>query len=440
MREIWGQDEKIRSLIKKQKLDPETQYKWSRFVLKFDLDGKTCLYNTLTRQCLETDRILPEDAFFSFARIREDRDLLRLAEDYDLVPGHKDETAFYMSIYKLMRTFAKKKGFTGYMILPTLGCNAHCVYCYEKDRPRISMTGETVDRTIRYILETRRKNTRLHLSWFGGEPLLRTDVIDSICLALAENGIEYKSSIVTNGSLINDDLIDKMIRDWHIEEAQISMDCAEQDYIARKNYDHYENNYWNVMKNAEKLLSRNIAVGIRCNVDGGNIDQIPFFLSDLGSVIKEKNRLLVYFAPLHAFRESPAFLPNREKLSASRAMVEQEGFRNTAAEDLKRFRANRCMADQPSGYAVIAPGGDLYTCLHCEPGTSHGNIFQGTTRPDVWRSFTEAGDVREKCRECPLLPECTPFSKCPNRNDYCKETRMDSILFSLRQMVRTQHE
>ena len=98
------------------------------------------------------------------------------------------------------------------------------------------------------------------------------------------------------------------------------------------------------------------------------------------------------------------------------------------------------MADQPSGYAVIAPGGELYTCLHCEPGTSHGDIFRGTTRPDILRSFIEVGDVREKCRDCPILPECTPFSRCPNRNDYCKITRTESNIYILRQMVKEQVE
>ena len=440
MKEIWGQDEKIRSVLKKQKLNSVDQYRLSQFVLTFELYGKTCLYNTMTRQCLLTDCTLSKDSSFSFTRIIGDSELYKLAEDYFLVPEQKDEVDFYKSIYQLMRTIAKKKGFAGYMILPTLGCNARCVYCYEKNRPRRSMTMETVDRIIEYILETRRKNTRIHFSWFGGEPLLRTDVIDTICMAMAENGIEFKSSIVTNGSLINDELVSKMIEDWHIEEVQVSMDCAEEDYIARKKYYQYENTYWNVMKNAEKLACRGAAVGIRCNVDEGNIERIPDFLSDLGNVIKEKSKILIYFAPLHGFRESPAFLSYWNRIIESRTLIERAGFRNVTTSSLKSFQVNNCMADQPSGYAVIAPGGELYTCLHCEPGTSHGDIFRGTTRPDILRSFIEVGDVREKCRDCPILPECTPFSRCPNRNDYCKITRTESNIYILRQMVKEQVE
>ena len=36
MKEIWGQDEKIRSVLKKQKLNSVDQYRLSQFVLTFE--------------------------------------------------------------------------------------------------------------------------------------------------------------------------------------------------------------------------------------------------------------------------------------------------------------------------------------------------------------------------------------------------------------------
>ena len=437
MKEIWGRDKNITYLLKKQKLDQDHPYKWSQFVLPFESDGKNYLYNTLTRQCVETASGLPRGEVFSFARMENDPELITLAEEYFLVPEQKDEVSFYLSIYQMMRTLMKKKGFTGYMILPTLGCNARCVYCYEKGRHQSSMNSDTIDRTIRFILETRRKDSEIHLSWFGGEPLLRADVIDTVCRAMREKGIVYRSSIITNGSLVSEKTIDQMAGLWKVKKVQISMDCAEQEYRKRKNYFQYENTYRNVIRNAEMIAQQGIRVAIRCNVDEKNIDQIPVFLSDLSAVIKNKTNITAYFAPLFDFQKTPDFPYLWKKILDAKDSVERAGFRSLPDSNLRRLKANFCMADQPSGSAVITPDGDLYTCEHCEPGTSYGNIFQGTTRPEILRGFVEAGTVREKCRNCPLLPECTPFSKCPGERSFCRETGMESMLYALRKRVNT---
>ena len=119
------------------------------------------------------------NARFSFDEISDDPVLRKLAEDSFLVPEQKDETESYLSVLSLLRIRARKKGYDGYMILPTLGCNARCFYCYEEGRQQVSMSPETLDRAIAFILATRRKNTELHLKWFGGEPLLRPDMPSS---------------------------------------------------------------------------------------------------------------------------------------------------------------------------------------------------------------------------------------------------------------------
>lgn len=49
----------------------------------------------------------------------------------------------------------------------------------------VTMTPETADQTIRYILDTH-EGDRVSLVWFGGEPLLCPDLIDRICGGLRE--------------------------------------------------------------------------------------------------------------------------------------------------------------------------------------------------------------------------------------------------------------
>ena len=74
------------------------------------------------------------------------------------------------------------------------------------------MTEESAERTVRYILETRKPGKTVHISWFGGEPLLGEKIIDLICRRLSEEGIEFYSTMTTNGSLITDEVVHWMIR------------------------------------------------------------------------------------------------------------------------------------------------------------------------------------------------------------------------------------
>ena len=109
MKEIWGQDEKIRSVLKKQKLNSFDQYRLSQFVLTFELYGKIFLYNTMTRQCLLTDCTLSKDSSFSFTRIIGDSELYKLAEDYFLVPEQK----FLQKHLPAHENYCEKKGVCG---------------------------------------------------------------------------------------------------------------------------------------------------------------------------------------------------------------------------------------------------------------------------------------------------------------------------------------
>lgn len=56
----------------------------------------------------------------------------------------------------------------------------------------------------------------IHVTWFGGEPLLAPDVIESLSgrlMALAEErGGRYEASIVTNGYLLTQDIADMLGR------------------------------------------------------------------------------------------------------------------------------------------------------------------------------------------------------------------------------------
>ena len=102
------------------------------------------------------------------------------------------------------------------VINPTLECNFHCWYCYEK-HPKGSMNADIVERCKRHIwhMVTCEKITGLNLMWFGGEPLLYfNEVVYPIGLyakeLCAENHIPFYHYATTNAYKINEEMVAKM--------------------------------------------------------------------------------------------------------------------------------------------------------------------------------------------------------------------------------------
>lgn len=396
----------------------------SCFVLPFEHRGKRYAFHTLTRQCIEAE--LPPSAAAG-----EGADGLIAARF--LVPQHTDESASYQALSLMMRAYTRKKGLRSYTILPTLGCNARCVYCYQEGMAQTAMSPETVEQVVRFILETHGQN-RVNLDWFGGEPLLRQDVIDRVCRALRENGREYSSTMISNGSLITPDVVERMAGDWRLRSIQISMDGAEEDYIARKRYVSGGGQYRRVMEAVSAMSGAGIRVAVRCNVDGQNWDGIPCFLEELGGSVSHRENVSVYFCPLNSVRMSGGDLAVWEKIRDVRPLVRAAGFSPVSMMGPDpRFRVTHCMAD--SAGVVIAPDGALYACEHCTPESRLGDVRRGADSRAPGVNFCRTDRIREKCRRCPFLPDCTSFSACPVEDVHCREVREMMMLDGLRRLI-----
>ena len=424
MNEICKPDAALARLILPQKPHPGLFYIPSQFVLPLIHRGKHYAFHLLTKQLIEAELPLSAHAGEGFDP---------LIETMFLVPEGKDECAYYESVAKMMRLFGQKKGIPCYTILPTLGCNARCIYCYEEGRKQVTMTPEIVEQTIRYILETRAEGT-VKLKWFGGEPLLCPGIIDRVSDALREAGVPFKSSVVSNGSLITPAIVEKMTTRWNVTNIQNSMDGAEPDYIVRKHYYADAGQYHFVMDALSRLSAAGIRVSLRCNVDDGNWDGIPEFMDDLKENVAHKDNIGVYFSPLMDVRTSDGELDFWEKVIAARPLIEAAGFRPRAYnEPSMRFKANRCMAD--GGSIVIEPDGSLYSCEHCPSNGRFGDVFHGVTDEATKTEFCRSDRTREKCRKCPFLPECTSFASCPWTDAHCREMREMLTLDFLKRLI-----
>ena len=423
MRELHRPDESFGKLFPMQTPRPEIFYVPSQFSLPFSHRGKQYVFSTLTRQCAET--VLPERA--------------AAGEGYDepikarlMVPEGTDEYAFYRSVLTLLKLHDRKNLKPAYTILPTLGCNARCVYCFQQGMEQTGMTDETVEDTLRFIRNDC-GGKKITLSWFGGEPLLRQDVIDRISRGVKDAGSEYKGLMVTNGSLITPETIEKMKDLWRLERIQISMDGAEEDYIARKRYPHYRDDYHNVIDAIDRMSEAGISVQIRCNVDEANVDGIPQFIDDHRERVGHQENVSVYLMPLYETMRGERREVVCTKILAMQDMIEAAGFAVTFERFNRALPTYHCMADAEG--IVIGPDGGLYCCEDLPGGSRIGSVREGVTDKAARAAFIGADRLPEKCKACTFLPDCVPVTGCPNFGMICTEARTLFTLDALRRII-----
>jgi uncharacterized protein len=127
----------------------------------------------------------------------------------------------------------------------TQDCNLRCKYCphnggffFDRGRNESVMSLETAFKGIDYIhsIIKDRFNKEITVSFYGGEPLLRFDLIRQIVRYAREKFSNWKLrfSITTNGTLLNQDVIDFLI--LHNFSVTISLDGPVENHDAKRVY------------------------------------------------------------------------------------------------------------------------------------------------------------------------------------------------------------
>ena len=364
----------------------------------------------------------------------------KLVEQYFLVPVMSNELQWYKMVRLVMKTLGHSgKGVKKYTILPTTGCNAKCVYCYEEGMVVRKMTPQVAEDVVEFIGRTR-CDDEVKLVWFGGEPLTAKTIISQIYRELTEKGVPFTSQIITNAILMTPELAKEAKEIWHLKKAQVSVDGARSDYEARKQYVNPKlHNYDAMLRAVHALLDEGIEVTLRVNYDGKNMDGMKEFLDEIRREFDNSEKLFLYFGMLFQEQKKETCVELYRKMYDLRRYLDETGmhYRKPPKERFQ-FKVNYCMADSLGDSVVIDPEGKLFHCEHLPGNDSFGSIYDEEFQ-FVPESGTEEPD--EQCRNCPFLPECTPFRKnrCPDWFPYCREFKeIDAEYFFEKLAARTE--
>lgn len=328
----------------------------------------------------------------------------KMCEGLFLVPVDFDE---YKAYEDLLRKQMEDRTCYHLVINPTLDCNLHCWYCYEKRIPRSRMskgTQELIIRHIKYVYENSPYDT-LRLSFFGGEPFMRFDVMKSLILEIerycSENGIALDLDFTTNATLCTPRKL-KFLSSYRCS-FQITLDGNKEQHnqikcIKNKVVDTFALSIRNIHKIQE--IIPNSHVWVRINYDQDTLSDFDSILKEIVDLDRRRASIILRRVWQVDFKKiDPQVIKNTiQKLEENDFMVDYYA------------KGGVCFADREH-QLVINYDGQIFKCTTISDFSEENTV--GTLDPNtgqaLWgnkKDLYKMGERPERCKKCNVLPLC----------------------------------
>lgn len=298
-------------------------------------------------------------------------------------------------------------------IMTTYACNFSCWYCVQNHKP-ISIGKDVEQKIINHIKSYIVNNDieKLHISWFGGEPLLNFQTIRNISILAKEfcaiKGVDFSSSITTNGSLLNKKMIQEM-KSLNFINYQITIDGSKEN--------HNKTRFNNAINDSFNLLLNNIVdiatiipqalITLRINYTHTNLSES--LVNDIDNILNPvKNRILILFRKVWQESEDDQMASTVSKLIYR---FQKLGY--MFEHDFDNFDLVSCYVEKEH-YLSIFPDGTIDRCNNKDISKSRGYISNSGTV--IWNEppkefLISTFSNNSECRECKYLPLC--MGPCP---------------------------
>jgi uncharacterized protein len=302
------------------------------------------------------------------------------------------------------------------ILMPTEACNFRCVYCYEDFRYK-RMEPWVVSGVKRLLTRRAPRLRSLLFSWFGGEPLLASDVIEEVMvhargLRSTRPELGISADMTTNGYLLAPALFERMVG-LGVNQFQISFDGPREWHDRKRILAGGKGTFERIWSNllAARESGREFAITVRVHADRLNAGVLPGFLQQYKRAFGSDPRFKLFIRSLSRLggpHDASLEIFDREEgdrvIGALRDLARSEGL---ALADITG-RESVCYASRPNSFLVRA-NGRLNKCTVAleHPNNQVGRIHEDGTvevrspRVAGWMRGFVSGDAQEL--KCPMI-------------------------------------
>lgn len=372
------------------------RYKKSEFNYVHEKEDYALIYNTLYNSLIRLDA----DEYKQYLSGDEVNETL--LENGIFVEKEVNEKAKYLACSQVYTLYMSRP--LSITITTTLKCNARCTYCYEKGVEQQDIFDDAEEHIIKFI-KRHMIRKEVQIIWFGGEPLMNIQFIDALSNRLTHEGIKFESYIITNGSLLTEDIINEKLSLWNVRNVQITLDGTKEEYEIRKNYiNPLKCGFYNILNNIRGIAKKNVFVNIRLNIDRENKENILELLKEI-DIIYANYENVVFYPAFITGSQYP--MDEEEKVEyIKRMLLEVKNIKKlTAGNKLYSLpRMHACKNGDPRSFSIDVCG-NVFTCDHYvgKEEKKIGNIAAAELEKDD-RGYEIL--LREECNNCVFLPKC----------------------------------
>lgn len=312
-------------------------------------------------------------------------------------------------------------------VLPTDACNFKCVYCYQSG-PYHKMDENTANGLIEFVEENCSKYKQVLLGWFGGEPLIRKELVVEMTSKIKEicrkKGVAFVSRISTNGYELDIETAKKLINN-SLLFYQITIDGTKEIHNYQRPHITNGNSYERIIENLKNIKNSikasQLSIACRINVSAKNVEILDEFLDEFKRNFGDDKRFKVLVEPVHDWGGN--IKDNKELviddmmsdiMSKFYSLVAQKGINTLMPTDFRRG-ALLCEAARKNSF-VFNYNGDILKCTSAiyEKGDipdlniighidNDGNYWVDSEREKLW--ICNKNKIYE-CEKCIGFPLC----------------------------------
>lgn len=331
-----------------------------------------------------------------------------------VIPDEIDELAI---VRRRKQCGVSDKNRAEIIIMPNMDCNFACPYCYEKHDHNKRMTTEVEASINKWLTNILGEYKVVLLNWFGGEPLLSSDVVLRITNHVREICREKEVSLLThmttNGYGFTESAMEELLA-CGIRNYQITVDGPESVHNKTRILKNGRGSFSRVKDNIIRLaiLDAGTKISLRVNYNHVNIDVIPELLEQFPASIRPQLR--VVFEPIFGDeRVSATSNMPAERISKTIAhcydLAKQLGY-DIVHGGLGVGKLVYCYAEREEQY-ILNHTGEVFKCSVSEFSSENrvGYIDPAgklIIDKNQWEAWFGIDPFEKTCETCLFLPLC----------------------------------
>lgn len=336
-------------------------------------------------------------------------------------------------------------------IMPTEKCNFRCTYCYETfEKGR--MSPPIIEGVIQFLHKNTPHFESYSLGWFGGEPLLQTEIIvhisDVFRQLQRQHGFKGSIAITTNGSLLTEENLNRL-NSVGIDLYHISVDGPQEIHNSQRIAPSGRNTYNLILDNIERMLETSDShVILRTNLKAANPQMGEIVSNWLSSEIMPRFARFEDRIRYHVVSIWDASTSSVEGICISDSQKFQTWFNvkqhlakavdktvsAVLAEEASGLGSLACYAGKPNHY-IVGSDGNVYKCTvafdlpenRIGSINSSGEMTLDSDKEGIWINANSLTDPScSKCAfgtscmgiHCPLTRIQTGMPPCPTEKQF----------------------